>query len=152
MGGGRGESCEDLDESGKWKRAHSVKVGDAEFKREVGDQSHGVLREWSKLRESYGAAGQSRFKSLRVWGQPAAWADSIIQCWLSDLLAEYLPQAIVQLDCFHGSWSPVALQTAWWSQQIQVPIAPDVTSILQLADVAVMCVFGFFRWTPQGGY
>ena len=57
-----------LVESGKWKRAHSVKVGDAEFKREVGDQSHGVMREWRKLRESYGAAGQSRFKSLRVWG------------------------------------------------------------------------------------
>ena len=129
---------EDLDASGCWTREHSVQIGGETIPRAVGQQSRGVLREWRKLRETYGVAGREQFKSLRVWGQPAAWADSIIQCWVSDLLAEYVPQAVVQVDCFSGAWSPVALQTAWWNMQLQIPIAPDVTSILQLADVTVI--------------
>ena len=76
------------------------------------------MREWVKLRESYGVEGRKKFESLRVWGQPAAWADSVVQCWLSDLLSEYVPQSIVVCDCFAASWTPVVLQTAWHNQQL----------------------------------
>ena len=62
---------------------------------------------------------------MRVWGQCNAWADSIIQSWVSDLIAEHAPQCIVQTDCFSGTWSPVSLETAWWNQQMMVPVAPD---------------------------
>ena len=61
-----------------------------------------------------------------------------MQSWFSDLIAEYAPQCIVQADCFSGTWSPVALETNFWNQQWMVPVAPDCTSILQFADVAVI--------------
>ena len=96
------------------------------------------MREWVKLRESYGVEGKKKFESLRVWGQPSAWADSVMQCWLSDLLAEYVPQCITVCDCFQGQWTPVVLHTSWFNQQFQIPVGPDVTPLLQLADVAVI--------------
>ena len=73
--GGSGPSgvvmrLEDIDENGNWKRTHSVQYGDRVVPRRAGETSRGVLREWRKLRDSYGVEGKKQFKSLRVWGNP----------------------------------------------------------------------------------
>ena len=98
----------------------------------------GHVREWARLRDSYGAEGKKKFESLRVWGQPSAWADSVMQCWLSDLLAEYVPQCITLCGCFQSQWTPLVLHASWFNQMFQIPVGPEVTPILQLADVGTI--------------
>ena len=81
------------------------------------------------------------FRRLRVWTQPAAWADEVIHCWLSDLLKEeYQPQALFQVDRRSGQWTERVMHTLWLNQQVQTPVAPDSTPILQLTDACqVFC-------------
>ena len=95
------------------------------------------MREWLKLRESM-LDQKSKFEDVRVWGQPAAWSDSIIQCWLSELVHEKCPQTVNIVDCFCGQWSPVVMESLFWNSQMQVPVGPDCTPLLQVADVAVI--------------
>ena len=71
-------------------------------------------------------------------GQEAAWADSVIQVWLSQLLREHCPQAVTVCDCFSGQWTEPVLHQAWLNHQFQVPVGPDCTPLLQLADVSVI--------------
>ena len=79
--------------------------------------------------------GADAFRRLRIWSQPAAWADEVIHCWLSDLIkAEYQQQCLFQVDCCSGQWTERVMQTLWLNQQLQTPIAPDATPLLQLTD------------------
>ena len=129
---------EDISSNNKWTRADKLQLGDTVVSREVGESTNGLMREWVKLRSSYGVEGRRQFETLRIWGQPAAWADSIVHCWVSDLLHSLVPQSINVLDCFTGQWSPVVLETCWNNQQFQIPVGPDTTPLLQIADVAVI--------------
>ena len=72
-----------------------------------------------------------------MWAQPAAWADEIIQCWLSDLLAQYVYQSINCVDCFSGQWTENVLHTSWLNSQMQIPIGPECTPLLQLTDTLI---------------
>jgi len=94
------------------------------------------MKQWQQLRDSLNTPRD--FESLRVWGQPVAWADSVIHSWISDLIAEYVPQCISVADCFSGQWTDTVLQTNWSNSQMQIPVGPDCTPLLQLADIAVI--------------
>merc|ERR1712086_20981 len=132
-----GVRLEDIDSAGKWRRSHTFQIGDQTVSRVQGESARGLMREWVTLRESFHEQ-KYKFNEVRVWGQPSAWADSIISCWVSDAVAEMVHQAVTVLDCFHGQWSPVVLETAWWNMQFQIPVAPDSTPLLQIADVLVI--------------
>ena len=75
-----------------------------------------------------------------MWSQPAAWADEIISCWISDLVSEYTIQSINVVDCFSGQWTENTMWTSWLNQQFQIPIGPDCTPICQLADTCCIAV------------
>ena len=127
---------EDLDASGKYKKAYKFNSGGTMYQRHVGQSARGLLNNWVKLRESL---GEEQFLKLRVWSQPAAWADEIISCWISDLLKQYVYQSINAIDCFSGQWTENALHTSWLNSQMQIPIGPDCTPLLQLTDT--LCSF-----------
>ena len=123
---------EDMDDSGNWLRSYEYSVAGRTISREKGKNSRGVLSGWRKLRQSL---GHDAFRRLRIWSQPAAWADEVIHCWLSDLIrSEYQPQCVFQVDCCSGQWTERVMHTLWMNQQLQTPIAPDVTPLLQLTD------------------
>jgi hypothetical protein len=122
---------EDLDDDDKFVRQYSIKVGGKTVNREVGQSARGLMKQYVKLRSSL---GKDRFLTTRVWCQPAAWADEIISCWVSDLLHEYQPQCITLVDCFSGQWTETTLFTAWLNSQMQLPIGPDCTPLLQVTD------------------
>ena len=81
------------------------------------------------------------FRHLRVWGQPAAWADQVIQTWVSEYIRELYPQAIVLCDCLGAAWAPEVLAQTWINQQLQIPHAPGATSYLQTLDTHLHALF-----------
>ena len=128
---------EDISPGGKWLRDVEFKIGGKVIKRVKGQSAGQCMRNWVKLREEL---GHERFQSVRVWTQPAAWADEIISCWVSDLVSEYLHQSINVVDCFTGQWTETCLWNSWLNQQFQVPMGPDTTPVLQLADTCCIAV------------
>jgi hypothetical protein len=120
---------EDIDDSGNWLRSYKYTVAGKTVSREQGKSARGILSGWRKLRQSLGA---DAFRRLRIWSQPAAWADEVIHCWLSDLIkAEYQQQCLFQVDCCSGQWTERVMQTLWLNQQLQTPIAPGATPLPQ---------------------
>ena len=74
----------------------------------------------------------------RVWGQPAAWCDQVICTWISEYLQELYPQGCIQIvDCLGSQWAPDVVLKCWAASQAQIPIAPNATSTLQVADTHV---------------
>ena len=120
---------EDLSDDGRLVRQHSFKVGQKTVNRAVGQHARGLMSQWVKLRRSL---GKDQFLTTRVWCQPAAWSDEVISCWISDLVHEYQKQCITVLDCFSGQWTETSLFTAWLNSQMQLPIGPDCTPLLQV--------------------
>ncbi len=58
----------------------------------------------------------------------------MISCWVSDLVASYSAQCISIVDCFSGQWTERCMHTSWANSQLQVPVAPDCTPLLQVTD------------------
>ena len=125
---------EDISANHKWCRSHQITVDGSPDDRTEGQPTRGLLREWVQLRTD----APELLSGLRIWGQPRAWSDSIIQSWWSDLIHEHTPQCVTVCDCFTGQWSEVALHSAYLNHQLQIPVGPDVTSILQMADLSVI--------------
>ena len=100
---------EDLDDQGRFVRQYAFKVGGKTVNREVGQSARGLMKQYVQLRSSM---DRDQFLTTRVWCQPAAWADEIISCWISDLLHEYQPQCITLVDCFSGQWTETSMFTA----------------------------------------
>ncbi len=92
------------------------------------------MGQWVQSRQKL---GHKHFKQLRVWCQPAAWADEVISCWVSDLIAEYVLQSINVFDCFSGQWTEATLHTSWLNSQLQIPVGPDTTPLLQITDTCI---------------
>ena len=90
---------EDLDASGRYKKAYKFNSGGTCYQRHVGQPARGLMKNWISLREEL---GEEQFLKLRVWCQPSAWADEIIQCWISDLLTQYVYQSINAIGCVSG--------------------------------------------------
>ena len=94
---------EDIGPDGKWLRSREFYFAGKLIRRQEGDSARGAMREWVALREEL---GPEKFQELRVWSQPAAWADEVIHCWLVEVLATLVPQSINVCDCFSGQWTP----------------------------------------------
>ena len=122
---------EDIGDDGKFVRQYSFKVAGKTVNREAGQSARGLMKQYVQLRSSL---GKDKFLTTRIWCQPAAWADEIISCWVSDLLHSYQPQCITVVDCFSGQWTETSLFTAWLNSQMQLPIGPDCTPLLQVTD------------------
>ena len=74
----------------------------------------------------------------RVWGQPAAWCDQVICTWISEYIQELYPQGCIQIvDCLGSQRGPEVVLKCWAANQAQIPIAPNSTSFLQVADTHV---------------
>ena len=68
-------------------------------------------------------------------GQPAALCDQMMCCWLSEYIQELYPQGCIQIvDCLGSQWAPAVVLKCWAASQAQIPIAPNGTSYLQVAD------------------
>ena len=126
---------EDIGPDGNWRRSHSFEFAGQLIQHVAGESAKGMMREWVKLRSEL---GEELFQELRVWSQPAAWADEVIHCWLVEVLGSLVTQSINVCDCFAGQWTPRVLESSWLSQMAVVPVGPDCTPILQVADVAVI--------------
>ena len=102
-------------------------------------QSTSLLQGWRRLRD--GAPGEepdTRWMQYRVWGQPAAWCDQVICTWISEYLQELYPQGCIQIvDCLGSQWAPPVVLKCWAASQVQLPIAPNATSYLQVADTHI---------------
>ena len=66
---------EDLDDSGRFNHDYQFSAKGKLFDRKKGQNARGLLRDWVKLRST---AGHEQFLKLRVWSQPAAWADEVV--------------------------------------------------------------------------
>ena len=122
---------EDIDSEGRWVRDHQFNFKGRLIKRVKGQSTRGLMRNWVKLRNELGF---EQFLRLRVWCQPAAWADEIISCWISDLIFMLVFQALCGIDCFTGQWTDCTVQTAWLNFQMQIPFPPETTPMLQPSD------------------
>ena len=67
---------------------------------------------------------------LLVWGQPRAWTDELISCWVVEHISSEWGQAMCQVDCLSSQWSEPVLLQAWLNNIIWSPLAPDTTSYL----------------------
>ena len=76
-------------------------------------------------------------QDLLIWGQPAAWADQVIQTWVSDYVQSLYPHVLQIVDCMGAQWAPDVLSHVWANQQLQMPIAPGATSFLQVSDTHI---------------
>ena len=114
----------------------TYQLGDEEITFQKGKPVGPLLRGWKAVRDNQ--PDQSWSQHFRIWGQPAAWADQVICSWVSDFLAEEYPQGCIQLvDCLGSQWSSEVLIKCWANQQAQIPIAPNSTSFLQVADTHI---------------
>ena len=109
----------------------TYQLGDEEITLQAGKPAGKLLQGWRRLRED---PDQSWSQELEIWGQPAAWADQVICAWVSDYLRSRFSQCIFIVDCLGSQWSEPVLLRTWSNQQLQVPIAPNATSQLQVAD------------------
>ena len=128
---------ENIDASGNWIKDFQYVIDDEVQFYKGGTSAGNVLGNWRKARDENPGA----FDSVRVWGQPAAWTDEIICSFLSDYVQELFPSGVIQiLDCLGSQWSEMTLSKVWANQQLQVPIAPNATSCLQVADTHIHSV------------
>jgi hypothetical protein len=67
---------EDLDDSGRYNRDYQFHSKGKLYDRKKGQSARGLLRDWVKLRSQL---GHEQFLKLRVWSQPAAWADEVVR-------------------------------------------------------------------------
>ena len=109
----------------------TYQVGEEEITLQAGTSAGNVLRGWRLLRQD---PDQSWASELEIWGQPAAWADQIICLWVSDYLQRHFSQCIYIVDCLGSQWCEEVLLRTWSNQQLQVPIAPNATFQVQVAD------------------
>ena len=66
---------EDLDDSGRFNQDYQFSAKGKLLDRKKGQNARGRLRDWVKLRST---AGHEQVMKLRVWCQPAAWADEVV--------------------------------------------------------------------------
>ena len=134
---------ENIDQDGRWIQSFSYEIDGEVQEFKAGTSCHGVLNSWRKARDQ----NPSQLERFRVWGQPAAWTDEIICMFLSDYVKEMFPDGVLQLvDCLGSQWSERTLARTWLNQQMQIPIAPNATSCIQVADTHIHSELkAFFR-------
>ena len=130
---------EDIDQDGKWNKDVTYQVGDETETFQQGQPSQGLLSTWRATRDQADPEIQHMFQQIRVWGQPSGWTDEVITTWMSSYVKrELAPDGCLQIvDCLGSQWSEVTLSHTWANQQMQVPIAPNATSCLQIADTHI---------------
>ena len=89
-----------------------------------------IMQGWRAVRDR----SPELLEQFAIWGQPRAWTDELISCWLTEFIEAEYGQAIVQLDCLGAQWSEPVLLEAWSRGLIWCPLAPDTTSYLQEPD------------------
>jgi hypothetical protein len=67
---------EDLDDSGRFNKDYRFHAKDKQFDRWKGQKAGGLLKHWVQLRSEL---GHEQFLKLRVWSQPAACADEVVE-------------------------------------------------------------------------
>ena len=126
---------EHISPEGLWTQTVTYVLGDATITHQKGTSAGNVLGGWRKVRDQM-PDGQWQNEFV-IWGQPSAWADTIICNWMSDYIAETYGQTFQIVDCLGSMWQESTLQRCWANQQYQIPIAPNATSFLQVADTHV---------------
>jgi hypothetical protein len=127
---------EDITPEGTWERDVQYQIDDELIQYKKGEKVNQILAGWRKVRDDQ--PDQSMFQHLRIWGQPSGWTDEIITNWLSEYVKELAPNGCLQIvDCLGSQWSETTLARCWINQQFQIPIAPNATSILQVADTHI---------------
>jgi hypothetical protein len=118
-------------EKGEWLRDWSHKCSDGTTKSYTkGTKVGNIMQGWRAVQES----SPELLEQFAIWGQPRAWTDELISCWLTEFIEAEHGQAIVQLDCLGAQWSEPVLLEAWSRGLIWCPLAPDTTSYLQEPD------------------
>ena len=87
---------EDIDEEGMWRRDVEFESSEGPVKYTKGQSARGKLAAYVKARSTSVDAGYD--KTLRVWGQPNAWADALVCKWLAELFEEVYGQCLVFAD------------------------------------------------------
>ena len=125
---------EDIGKDGTWLRDWSHKCSDGTEKHYVqGTKVGNLMQGWRNARDNY-EGSPSWASEFLVWGQPRAWTDELISCWVVEHIASEWGQSIVQVDCLAAQWSEPVLLEAWLRNVIWCPLAPDTTSYLQEPD------------------
>jgi len=122
---------EDVNEKGEWLRDWSHKCSDGTVKSYTkGTKVGNIMQGWRAVRDR----SPELLEQFAIWGQPRAWTDELISCWVTEFIEAKYGQAIVQLDCLGAQWSEPVLLEAWSRGLIWCPLAPDTTSYLQEPD------------------
>ena len=112
-------------------------LGDQKIHRKVNDPAGKLLSTWRLLRDHH--PDSSWMNEFVVFGQPAAWCDSVISQWISEYIREQAPDTpqMIVTDCLGSSWSPESVQQYWINNQAAFPLAPNTTSYLQPSDTHI---------------
>ena len=110
------------------------KTDGTEFHVDKGAKIGQLMSAYRGARDNYADNGWT--DEVVIVGQPKAWTDAQVCKWVSDHLLETCgyKQCMVNCDCLGPRWSEQSLLQHFYNQQILVPLAPDVTAILQEPD------------------
>ena len=123
---------EDIDSEGNWVRDVEFESSEGPIKYTKGESAHNKLGAFVKARSASVDAGYD--KTLRVWGQPNAWANALVCKWLAELFEEVYGQCLVFADALSARWGAPSVLEHWSRNLFLTPYAPGSTYGLQEPD------------------
>ena len=119
---------------GTWLEDDEYQVCDRKVIRKKGEKvPASLMKQWRQLRN----AGGEGFSEIRVWSQPSAFVDNIVQKWLIQLEAAEYVQSIRLIDAFQAGWSQSSQECNFLMQTMQAAVAPGMTAVSQITDTGM---------------
>ena len=121
---------ENISDDGKWLEDEVFEVCGEPVVRKAGQSAGNIMITFRKLRKEHPEA----FEGIRVWQQPAAVMDSILQKWSVDALQKLYPFAVWTRDCLGAALTDRAMEACFAANHICSWVPPGMTPCMQLTD------------------
>ena len=127
-----GKHCrlDNIGEDGKFIRSERFWYEGKETVHTAGQPAGALARSWRTLRQSR----PDLFEAVKIYQQPAAVVDSIIQAWMVEELGERYPSSLCQRDMLGSYRCLSSVEAMQVVNMLDSAIAGKMTPVLQMTD------------------
>ena len=121
---------ENISDDGKWLEDEVFEVCGASVVRKAGTSVGNIMVTWRKLRKEH----PELLEGIRVWQQPSAVMDSVLQKWDLEDLKKDFPYAVWTRDCLGCALTERAMEACRAASYLANWVPAGMTPCMQLTD------------------